>query len=142
MGNGHAPPRTALLIDPEPRIRQLLRFALEAHGYRIMEAGTANEARGWIALERPTLVLLELRLPDGDALDICRTLRRDTRTSNAVVLAMTTLGGDEQQRWALQAGADAVVLKPFRPGHLLALVGQLLAEREGPGGANWLRLTW
>ena len=116
---------TVLLLDDAPAIRLLLRRTLEPRPLRFVEAADANTAWGLIAVERPALVIMEMRLHGADPLDICRALRRRGDATTRV-LVLTTMTAESELRRALEAGADAVMSKPFRPVLLLATVERLL----------------
>ena len=117
---------TILLLDDSRAIRQLLRRTPETRPYRVIEASSANQAWALLAVERPALVLMEMRLAGPDPLEICRTLRRDERLPQTRILVLTTMAGDEGRRRALEAGADEVMAKPFHPAQLVASVDRLV----------------
>lgn len=129
MGRGKRA-ATVLLLDDAPAIRLLLRRTLEPQGLRVLEAADANTAWGLIAVERPALLILEMRLYGADPLELCRALRRDRRTAAMRVLVLTTVTAEHELDRALEAGVDAVMTKPFRPLQLLATVDHLLEGRR------------
>src|SRR5438094_964803 len=122
---------TILVLDDSAAIRLLVRRTLEARPSRVIEASGADEAWALMAVERPSLVLMEQRLAGSDPLEIPRALRRDRRLAGTRVLVLTTMAGEEGRRRALEAGADVVMSKPFHPAELLAAVDFLLAPGRG-----------
>lgn len=104
-------PITVLLVDDHELIRQGLRRAFERDGdFDVVgEAATLAEARRLLALLRPTVVILDVRLPDGNGLEATRRLRSDNAELGIVVLTM--YAGDDQLFEALEAGASAFVPK-------------------------------
>ncbi len=132
----HEPPITVLLLDESASIRLLLRRTLEARPYRIVEAETVDEAWAQIALERPALIIMEIRLPGTNPLELCRAVRRDERRAATRILVLTTMAGEDDQTRALAAGADAVMAKPFRPAQLLALIDRLLGTQTNGRGVT------
>jgi CheY-like chemotaxis protein len=112
-------PTTILLVEDEAVLRRVFRTLLEASGYRVREAGTAGEALGEVAANRPSLVLLDLGLPDRPGLDVARMLRADGPTSTIPIVAMTGRSGPETRRLVLDAGCLALLVKPIEPRDLL-----------------------
>jgi two-component system KDP operon response regulator KdpE len=113
------PQPIALVIEDEPQIRRFVRSALEREGWEIYEASTM--ARGLVecGTRLPTLVLLDLGLPDGDGLSLIRELRSWSKVPLIVISARSS---ENQKIAALDAGADDYLTKPFGIGELLARV--------------------
>lgn len=108
-----------LIVDDEPQLRKLLRAALAAEGFRIIEADTARRAMIEAKSHKPDLVLLDLGLPDADG----RTVIEDIRAWSSMPIVILSARTDEQRKIeALDAGADDYVTKPFAIGELLARV--------------------
>ena len=108
-----------LLVEDDAHLRRVVRAALAAHGYRVIEAGTLAEAEAHATRDAPDLVLLDLGLPDGDGLDFARHLRR---RSTVPIIVVSARGRREDQAEALEAGADEYLAKPFSVNDLLALI--------------------
>jgi two-component system, OmpR family, KDP operon response regulator KdpE len=117
-----------LVIDDEPQIRRVVRSALEAIDARVLEAGTAQEGVDSAAASAPTLVVLDLTLPDRDGLDVCRDLRAFT---DAPILVLSARYTDRDKVALLDAGADDYLVKPFSTVELQARVRALL-RRSAP----------
>jgi len=108
-----------LVVDDEPQLRRLLRSALAAEGFRVIEAATAQRALIEAANHKPDLVILDLGLPDSDGGTVVKAIRAWSALPIVILSART----DEQQKIdALEAGADDYVTKPFATGELLARV--------------------
>ena len=110
-------PVTALVIDDEVQIRRLIRLTLEAHGYRVFEAGTGQEGLLEAAQRRPEIVLLDLGLPDLDGVTVLKRLRE---WSHVPVVVLSVRDREADKIAALDNGADDYVTKPFSTGELLA----------------------
>jgi len=113
------PSPVAVLIEDEPQIRRFVRTALEAEGWQVFEAETAQHGLRDAATRKPDLLVLDLGLPDGDGLDVIR----DVRSWSAVPIVVLSARSDEGDKIAaLDAGADDYLTKPFGVGELLARV--------------------
>lgn len=118
---------TVLVIDDEPQIRRLISNALTAQALygsddpavRVLQAATAREGVDTAAAAVPSLIVLDLGLPDGNGLDVCRELRR---WSDAPILVLSARHQDTEKAALLDAGADDYITKPFSTLELLARV--------------------
>lgn len=106
-----------LVIDDEVQIRRLLCLALEANGYRCLEAANGQAGLVEAATRRPDLVLLDLGLPDLDGLTVLKRLREWSRVP---VVVLSVREGEDDKVAALDLGADDYVTKPFSTSELLA----------------------
>jgi two-component system response regulator RegX3 len=115
--------RTVLLVEDEESITAPLAEALSREGFEPVVAGTAAEALELASARPPDLVLLDLMLPDGSGLDVCRELR----SRSAVPIIMLTARGEETDRVVgLEVGADDYVVKPFSARELMARIRAVL----------------
>jgi two-component system, OmpR family, KDP operon response regulator KdpE len=108
-----------LVVDDERKLRRFLRASLVSHGFRFLEAGTAEDAITATRTNRPELILLDLGLPDGDGVDLTRRLREWTRTP---IIVISARGREEDKVQAFEAGADDYLTKPFGVKELLARI--------------------
>jgi len=116
-----------LLVDDEPRIRRVLRLALEDEGYQISEAANGLDALAALRREPPDVVLLDLMLPDRDGFTVCREIRRD---SDVPVIMVTARTDSHDVVAGLEAGADDYVTKPLVAKELSARIRALLRRVE------------
>jgi DNA-binding response OmpR family regulator len=118
-----------LLVEDDARVAGALMRALRRRGHDVVHCPTAATA---LAADKVDLVLLDLNLPDGDGIDVCRALRR---RDEAVAIIAVTARGEERDRVAgLQTGADDYVVKPFSMAELNARIEAVLrrAARATP----------
>ncbi len=113
------PSSLILVVDDEPQIRRVLRTALAAGGYTMIEARTAEEALGRLRDERPELVVLDINMPGIGGLEGCREIRE---TSDVPIIMLSVRGSERDKIRALDAGADDYVVKPFSAQELLARI--------------------
>jgi two-component system, OmpR family, KDP operon response regulator KdpE len=111
--------QSTLVIEDEPQIRRFVRSALEREGWKVYEASTMERGLVECGTRLPTLVLLDLGLPDGDGLSLIRELRTWSKVPLIVISARSS---ENQKIAALDAGADDYLTKPFGIGELLARV--------------------
>ena len=114
---------TVLVVEDEPKIGQVVRDYLEHAGFKTVAARDGKSALQAASRDRPDLVILDLRLPDMDGLDVTRLLRKDS----AVPIIMLTARDEESDKLiGLELGADDYVTKPFSPKELVARVRTVL----------------
>lgn len=117
----------ALLIEDEPQIRRFVRMALEGEGWQIFEAETMRRGLIDCGTRKPSLIILDLGLPDGDGVEFIR----DVRTWSAVpIIVLSARVNETDKIKALDAGADDYLTKPFGVGELLARVRATLRRQR------------
>ncbi|MBL9120366.1 MAG: response regulator [Phycisphaerae bacterium] len=124
-----------LVIEDEAPIRRFLRATLGAHGYEIEEATTARDGLLQAAQHPPDLILLDLTLPDGDGIDVARSIRTWTQLP---IVVLSARGQESDKVAALDVGADDYLTKPFGVGELAARIRVALrhAARREPLGST------
>jgi DNA-binding response OmpR family regulator len=105
-------PLLVLLVDDSPEVIQLLEPVLTQEGMRTIVAETAAEALELAEREQPDVVVLDVGLPDGDGIEVCRQLRAG---QDPLILMLTARGDEVDRIIGLSAGADDYVVKPFIP---------------------------
>jgi CheY-like chemotaxis protein len=102
-----------LAVDDNATNLKLVRYVLESAGYDVVTAEDAADARRRLDERRPTVVLLDLQLPDGDGLEFARRLKADPNTKDIPVVAVTARAMKGDRDLALSAGCDGYVSKPI-----------------------------
>ena len=123
-----------LVVDDEQDVRRLLTFNLERAGFETFAEGTGSAALLTAARVSPTVIVLDLMLPDLGGMEICQRLRSDSVLSGVGILMLTALGSDNERIDGLAAGADDYVVKPFNVEEVVLRV-KALAARIGERGA-------
>jgi len=122
-----SPARRVLVCDDEPHILRALKVVLRDAGFEIVPAETAAEALDRAAVRPPDAAIIDLVLPDGDGIEVCRSLRA---WSSMPILVLSAVGEEGEKVRALEAGADDYVVKPFGPRELVARL-QAALRRAG-----------
>ena len=116
LGGRHHTTGTVLIVEDEIAIADTLLYALRAAGLLASHAATLADARRLLVQSVPSLIILDLGLPDGSGLDLCREIRRGSAPLADVPILMLTAMSDEVDRIVgLELGADDYVAKPFSP---------------------------
>jgi DNA-binding response OmpR family regulator len=121
-------PRSILVVEDETSIASFVSAYLRNAGYAVKTASTAQAAIAELAGEQPSLVILDLNLPDGDGVELTRRIRR---TSDVPILMLTARDEDIDKIIGLEVGADDYMTKPFNPRELVARVKSVL-RRAAP----------
>ena len=121
--------RRVLVCDDEPQILRALRVVLREAGFEVVPAETASEALDRAAVRPPDAAIIDLVLPDGDGVEVCRQLRG---WSSMPIIVLSAVGEEDQKVRALEAGADDYVTKPFGARELVARL-QAALRRAGDG---------
>lgn len=120
------PKENILIVEDEDDIRELIRYNLQKEGYGIQEAGTGEEALTKIHGQMPSLVLLDLMLPELDGLEVCKRIKQDAVARHIPIVMLTAKGEEADVVAGLEVGADDYVTKPFSPRVLLARIRAVL----------------
>ena len=116
-----------LVVERNPAVQRLERYFLEQAGYSVQFATNGQTALDLAQELCPTIVVSEILVPNLDGLSLCRTLKSNPATSSVVVLIFSHLNAQDR---ALEAGADAFLLKPLDEELLLETVEKLLALQK------------
>jgi len=114
---------TILVVDRDRKLRSVLRAALVTRGFAILESRTGENALKTIRAMRPDLILFDTNLPGINGIDMCRRLRR---SCDAPIIVVSARSAQHEKVFALDAGADDYVVKPFEWEELLARIRAFL----------------
>jgi CheY-like chemotaxis protein len=124
--NSEGGPITVLIADDEPSVRLLVQATIESDGYRVLEATDGNEAWSLIQEHRPSLVLLDVRMPGRTGLEILREIKAKPDLVATKVILLTASAQESEINAGLVAGADFYLTKPFSPRDLLSKIDEAL----------------
>jgi len=116
-----------LIVDDDPRLRDLVRLALERAGHAVVTAADGQAALVHAARESPDLIVLDVGLPEIDGFETCRRIRA---RSEVPILFLTAPDDEIDRIVGLELGADDYVTKPFSPRELVARVRAILKRRR------------
>ena len=115
-------PATILMVDDEVQNLDLLEALLLPQGYRLLRAGSGEEAMAAVTAERPDLVLLDVMMPRLDGFEVCRRLKADAPTRFIPVVMVTSLRDVEDRIRGIEVGADDFLSKPVNRHELVTRV--------------------
>jgi two-component system KDP operon response regulator KdpE len=115
--------RRVLACDDELKILRALKLVLRPEGFEVLTAASIEEALDVVALSGVDAAIVDLVLPDGSGIDLCRRLRE---WSSMPIIVLSAVGQQEEKVRALRAGADDYVTKPFDPQELVARLEAVL----------------
>lgn len=121
-------PRSILVVDDDPHIREVICFALGKAGHVTRVARDGDEALAELERDPARLIVLDVGLPGVDGLEVCRRVRR---TSEVPILFLSSRDEEIDRVLGLEIGGDDYVTKPFSPRELVARVGIILRRAEG-----------
>jgi two-component system phosphate regulon response regulator PhoB len=122
-----------LIVEDEPSIREMVRFALQRAEFRVAEAGDAQAARVQIAGSHPDLILMDWMLPGVSGVELARELKGAPTTKDIPIIMVTARTEEEDRVRGLNLGCDDYVTKPFSFPELIARIKAVL-RRTLPGG--------
>jgi two-component system phosphate regulon response regulator PhoB len=124
-------PATILVVEDEADLTLMMRYNLEAEGFRVLIAHGGDEAAELIRETLPDLILLDWMLPGLSGIELCRRWRAREETARIPIIMITARGEEEERVRGLATGADDYVVKPFSIPELLARINALL-RRSNP----------
>ena len=119
-----------LIIEDEPDIRKNLEYNLSREGYSVLTAASIAEAEQLIYSNNLSLVLLDLMLPDGSGLDLCKKMKSDPDVQNLPIIILTAKDDEVDKVVGFEIGADDYVTKPFSVRELILRIKAVLKRGE------------
>ena len=119
-----------LIIEDEPDIRKTLEYNISREGYHVVSASSLLEAKSQIESDSFSLILLDLMLPDGSGLDLCREIKSDKEKSSVPIIILTAKDDEVDKVVGFELGADDYVTKPFSVRELILRMKAVLKRGE------------
>jgi len=130
------PTAPVLIVEDEADIARLMQFHLEREGYETVLTQSGRSALTAIERQRPSLVVLDIMLPDLDGLEVCRRMKKDSSTKDIPIVMVTARGEESDVVVGLELGAEDYITKPFSPRVFLARVKAVLRRRNSDVGSQ------
>jgi len=115
-----------LVVEDEPDIQELIRYHLDQAGFQVETAGDGNAALHALRRRRPSLLVLDLMLPDRSGTELCREIRSDPDLKDLPIIMVTARSDEVDRLVGFELGADDYVAKPFSPRELVLRVRAVL----------------
>ena len=115
-----------LVIEDEPDIRKTLEYNLSREGYKVESCGSIEEANTFLENPSYSIILLDLMLPDGSGLDLCKQIKSNPETNETPILILTAKDDEVDKVVGFELGADDYVTKPFSVRELILRVKAIL----------------
>jgi len=122
---------TVLVVDDEPDVLDLLAFNLQKAGFKTTRASDGAAALQKTRDQLPSLVVLDLMLPQVEGTEVCRQLRADPKTAHIPIIMLTAKAEELDRVIGFELGADDYVVKPFSPRELVLRVKTILRRAQG-----------
>jgi two-component system phosphate regulon response regulator PhoB len=119
-----------LIIEDEPDIRKTLEYNISREGYKVVSASSLSEGKEQINSSDFSLILLDLMLPDGSGLDLCREIKSDKDKSPTPIIILTAKDDEVDKVVGFELGADDYVTKPFSVRELILRIKAILKRGE------------
>ncbi len=132
-----------LVVDDDPRLREVVRYALSRAGFRVQDVGDGAAALRLLESRTVDLIVLDVLMPEVDGLEVCRRVRA---RSNVPIVFLSSRGEELDRVLGLELGGDDYLTKPFSPRELVSRVKAVLRRTQPPpeatptGGAHDLKV--
>lgn len=129
-----------LVADDEPDVLNLVTLNLKSAGFTVLQAEDGNAALQQARENLPSLIVLDLMLPEMSGLEVCKVLRKEPQTAQIPVIMLTAKAEEIDRIVGLELGADDYITKPFSPRELILRIKSVL-RRVNPAGEQKDQLT-
>jgi CheY-like chemotaxis protein len=124
-----------LVVDDEPDVVTMFTHALEGEHFEVVTAYDGIAAIDIAESDHPDVILLDIMMPMMSGYEVLQQLRTNPQTQRIPVICVTSAHSDEAREGSKAAGAQALLVKPFKPAELIAQIRRILARSQGASGA-------
>ena len=117
-----------LVVDDDPYILMSLEFLMKKNGFEVIVARNGSEAMELLKTQKPTLVLLDIMMPDVDGYEICKYIKKTTALQSTKVVFMSAKTKESDIKKGYELGAALYVTKPFSTRELMKQIKELVSE--------------
>ena len=121
-----------LVVDDDAAIRRIVQMVLARHGLKVVTAEDGEDAFQKAVIEKPDAILLDIKMPKMDGLELCSKLKATETTADIPIAFLTAEKDLESYKQAQELGGVLYITKPFNPERLVGTVGLLLSSRRPP----------
>lgn len=121
-----------LVVDDDAAIRRIVQMVLARHGLKVITAEDGEDAFQKAVIEKPDAILLDIKMPKMDGLELCSKLKATETTADIPIAFLTAEKDLESYKQAQELGGVLYITKPFNPERLVGTVGLLLSSRRPP----------
>lgn len=122
--------KKVLVCDDEPYIVESVSYVVRKAGFEVVVAEDGEEALEMGRKEKPDLIFLDIMMPKVTGYEVCRQLKEDPATRDTYIVMLTARGQEEDEKKALEMGADEFMTKPFSPRKMRAKLLEILADGQ------------
>ncbi len=131
--------QTVFVLEDDPDISRLVQYHLESAGFAVRPYLAPSQIVSDAERQPPALFLLDIMVPGGDGLDLCRRLRQNPSLSTVPIIFLTARAAENDRVHGLELGADDYITKPFATRELVARVKAVLRRFERPSGPSLIK---
>ncbi len=111
-----------LIVDDNADLRKILKITFGYGKYKVLEASNGEQALEIAARELPEIILLDIMMPGIDGMEVCKEIKANPDLNRSFVIMLTGLGQQKDREYALEAGANFYMTKPFSPNELIMVI--------------------
>lgn len=120
-----------LLVDDEPDILEFMEYNLKKEGYTVLSAKNGREALEIAKKEKPSLIILDIMMPEMDGIETCRQIRTLPSLKHTLIAFLTARNEEYSQLAGFEVGADDYISKPIKPRIMISRIKALLRRADG-----------
>ncbi|MFC1974608.1 response regulator [Chloroflexota bacterium] len=122
--------RKILIVEDNPQNMRLVEMVLSAKGYTLLKATDGEEALDMASRERPALIIMDMRLPKLNGLEVTRRLRQTPEFNHIPIIALTAYAMKGDRERVIESGCDAYLSKPVNTHELSVVIAEMLLGRK------------